>query len=108
MRKKYKIFFCILKINEERSQFRSWIQIRIRIPDPDPLVRGMVPVPHQNAPDPNTGFKLTMKIYSKIYFYQQIVLQKNILGSAKGGSDWIYRPLCEDLYASWPAQGTVQ
>jgi hypothetical protein len=32
MRKKYKkIFFCILKINEERSRIR---------PDQDPLVRG--------------------------------------------------------------------
>jgi hypothetical protein len=30
-------------------------------PDPDPLVRGMDPDPHQNVPDPNTGFELTMK-----------------------------------------------
>ncbi len=34
-KKKYEkiIFFCILKISEERSRIRSWIRIRIRIPN---------------------------------------------------------------------------
>jgi hypothetical protein len=36
-------FFCILKINEERSRIRSWIHF---------LVRGTDPDPHQNVTDP--------------------------------------------------------
>ena len=45
-----KIFFCILKVTEERSRIRSWIRSRIHtsrygLGDPDPD-------PHQNATDP--------------------------------------------------------
>jgi len=76
-KKKYenKYFFCILKINEERSWIWSWIRIRSGVgsgfdpeldpdsdPDPDPVVKGTFPgirIRTKSSRIPNTAFLFT-------------------------------------------------
>jgi hypothetical protein len=67
-----KCFFCILKINEERSPIRSWIRIRIRIHWSEERIRrsgsGSAPKCHGS---PNTGFLdafCYMEVSERVYF----------------------------------------